>query len=121
MPPDRATPGAGRGKKLSCALCRGSLRLVLPCGGGRDLLGRNFSRVSRTVLHYTGSDDDRGGVMSVLRALAGVGTFACVLGVNPGFVQRRTPSLAALEFPRIDGEVIGWKTFWRARAVARAA
>ena len=82
---------------------------------------RNFSRVSRTVLHYTGSDDDRGGVMSVLHALAGAGNFACVLGVNPGFTQRRTPSLAVLEFPRIAGEIIGVKTFWRARAVARAA
>lgn len=80
----------------------------------------NFSRVSRTVLHYTGSDDDRGGVMSVLRALAGAGRFECVLGVNPGFVQRRTPPLPALEFPRIDGETIGAKTSWRARAVARA-
>ena len=59
--------------------------------------------------------------MSVLRALAGAGRFECVLGVNPGFVQRRTPPLPALEFPRIDGEIIGARTFWRARAVARAA
>ena len=77
--------------------------------------------MSRTVLHYTGSDDDRGGVMSVLHALAGAGRFACVLGVNPNFVSRRTPALPVLEFPRIDGEIIGAKTFWRARAVARAA
>lgn len=59
--------------------------------------------------------------MSVLRALAGAGEFECVLGVNPGFTQRRTPSLAAMEFPRIDGEIIGAKTFWRARVVARVA
>ena len=59
--------------------------------------------------------------MSVLRALAGAGCFECVLGVNPGFVQRRTPPLPALEFPRIDGETIGLKTFWRARVVAQEA
>ncbi len=57
--------------------------------------------------------------MSVLRALAGTDRFAGVLGVNPGFVQRRAPALPVLALPRIDGEIIGAKTFWRARAVAR--
>ena len=71
------------------------------------------------VLHYTGADDDRGGVMSVVRALATAKRFECVLGVNPGFVQRRVPPIATLELPRLEGEVIGWRTVWRARVVAR--
>lgn len=75
---------------------------------------------ARLVLHYTGSDDDRGGVMSVVRALATAQRFMCLLGVNPGFVQRRTPPLATLELPRIEGEVIAPRTLWRARAVAHA-
>lgn len=76
---------------------------------------------TREVLHYTGADDDGGGVMSVVRALAGTGRFACVVGVNPGFTPRRAPPMAAMEFPRIEGEVLGWQTLWRARRVARTA
>lgn len=72
-----------------------------------------------TVLHYTSADDDRGGVMSVVRALASAGRFNSVLGVNAGFTQRRTPPLATLELPKMDGEVISPFTVWRARAVAR--
>jgi glycosyltransferase involved in cell wall biosynthesis len=75
----------------------------------------------REVLHYTGADDDRGGVMSVLHALAGDGRFRCLLGVNPGFTQRRTAKLATLELPRIACEAISPGTAWRARAVARVA
>ena len=75
---------------------------------------------SNPVLHYTSANDDRGGVMSVVRALATAERFTCVLGVNPGFVQRRMPPLATLELPQIDGEVIAPRTMWRARAVARA-
>jgi glycosyltransferase involved in cell wall biosynthesis len=74
-----------------------------------------------TVLHYVGADDDRGGIVSVVRALAGAGGFACVLGVNPGFQQHRAPPvMATLELPWIAGEELGIRTFWRARVVARA-
>ena len=72
-----------------------------------------------TVLHYVGADDDRGGIVSVVRALAGAGQFQCVLGVNRGFRQRRSPPLAAFELPALDGEVLRLRTLWRARAVAR--
>lgn len=82
---------------------------------------QNSSGTSPLVLHYTGADDDRGGVMSVVRALATAERFTCVLGVNPGFQQRRSPPLATLELPRIEGEVIAPRTMWRARTVARAA
>jgi glycosyltransferase involved in cell wall biosynthesis len=73
------------------------------------------------VLHYTGADHDRGGIMSVAHALAGAGIFECCLGVNAGFTQRRSPPLPVVEFPSIASEVIGVQTFWRARAVAREA
>lgn len=73
-----------------------------------------------TVLHFVAADADRGGILSVVRGLAGAGEFACVLGVNPGFQQVRRPRLETLEFPRISGEVIGAKTMLRALRVARA-
>lgn len=57
--------------------------------------------------------------MSVLHALAGEGRFRCLLGVNPGFTQRRTVKLATLELPRIACEAITPGTAWRARTVAR--
>ena len=42
------------------------------------------------VLHYTGATDDRGGVMSVVHALATTGYFECVLGVREvGFAHHR--------------------------------
>jgi glycosyltransferase involved in cell wall biosynthesis len=78
-------------------------------------------RAPLTVLHYTGSTNDRGGIMSVVRALAGAGKCDCVIGVSPGFVQRRAPPLATAMFPAIDDERLGAKTFWRARRVARRA
>jgi len=73
-----------------------------------------------TVLHYTGAENDQGGIVSAIRALASTEVFSCVLGVSPGFTQRRSPPLPMLELPAIHAEVIGWKTWWRARAVARA-
>ncbi len=72
-----------------------------------------------TVLHYTGYDDDRGGIASVLATLAGAQAFPCVMGVNRGHVARRFPALARLEFPPLAGERLGPRTWWRARAVAR--
>jgi glycosyltransferase involved in cell wall biosynthesis len=72
-----------------------------------------------TVLHYVGCDEDRGGIVSVVRALDGAGRFDCVLGVNAGCRQRRQPPLPVLELPRLAGEKLGWQTFWRSRTVAR--
>lgn len=73
-----------------------------------------------TVLHYTGYDDDRGGIVTVIRNLAAAGRVRCMLGMNFGGVQQRRPRLETLEFPWIEGEEIGPFNFWRAYAVARA-
>jgi len=73
-----------------------------------------------TVLHYVGYDDDRGGIVSVVRALAATRVFPCILGVNTGFVPSRELELPVLELPRLEGETIGLRNFWRARAAARA-
>lgn len=78
------------------------------------------AQANLTVLHYTGAQNDQGGIVSAIRTLAAAEVFSCVLGVSPGFTQRRSPPLPTLELPAIDAEVIGWKTWWRARAVARA-
>jgi glycosyltransferase involved in cell wall biosynthesis len=72
------------------------------------------------VLHYVGYDDDRGGIVSVVRALAQVQEFHCVLGVNHGARQERVPPLVEMELPRVLGEKISVRNFWRARVVARA-
>lgn len=71
-----------------------------------------------TILHYTGYDHDRGGIVSVIRNLAATDRFRCVLGVNAGCVQERRPRLETLELPPIEGERIGLLNLWRARAVA---
>lgn len=73
------------------------------------------------ILHYVGYDDDRGGIITVVRNLAATGRFPCVLGMNRGGVQRRPQPLRMLEMPRVTGEKIGLTDFWRAYAVARAA
>jgi glycosyltransferase involved in cell wall biosynthesis len=75
---------------------------------------------SPTVLHYVGYDDDRGGIVSVVRALAVTGAFPCILGVNTGFVPSRELELPVMELPLLAGETIGLRNLWRARAVARA-
>jgi len=79
------------------------------------------AHLTPTVLHYTGADNDGGGIVSIVRALAAAGRFACVLGVSPGFKQRRVPPLSTLSFPRVKAEVIGVETWWRTWAVAREA
>jgi glycosyltransferase involved in cell wall biosynthesis len=79
-----------------------------------------MSTLPPTVLHYVGYDDDRGGIVSVVRALAATGEFSCILGVNTGFVPSREAWLPVLELPRLEGEKIGGLNFLRARAVARA-
>jgi glycosyltransferase involved in cell wall biosynthesis len=78
------------------------------------------SGVDPTVLHYVGADDDRGGIVSVVRALASTGRFRCVLGVNRGFQQRRPPPhLETAELSPLEGETLGLRTLWRSRVVAR--
>jgi len=72
------------------------------------------------VLHYTGGDDDRGGIISVVRNLSAAGNFRSWLGVNEGATQTRRPPLPALEFPRVAGERISPANAWRARRVADA-
>jgi glycosyltransferase involved in cell wall biosynthesis len=72
-----------------------------------------------TVLHYVGYDTDRGGIVSVVRTLANVQAFGCVLGVNRGFVQLRSPPMETLELPRTAGETIGTGAILRALGVAR--
>jgi glycosyltransferase involved in cell wall biosynthesis len=74
---------------------------------------------SPTVLHYTGYDDDRGGIVTIIRHLAAAGG-DCRLGLNPGAVQTRIPPLPVLELPWLEGEHIGLANAWRARQVARA-
>lgn len=72
------------------------------------------------ILHYTGSDDDRGGIVSVVRALATAEIFDCVLGVNAGCRQYRSPPLPTLDLPRISGESIDLRTMLRSRLVAQS-
>jgi glycosyltransferase involved in cell wall biosynthesis len=73
-----------------------------------------------TVLHYVGYDVDRGGIISVVRALAHTRKHTSLLGVNPGFAQTRPPGLETLRLPRLVGESIGPVAAVRARRVARA-
>lgn len=62
---------------------------------------------------------DRGGIVSVVRALDRARRFPCILGVNEGFQQTRTPPLPTRSFPRVAGETISPREFWRTRRVAR--
>lgn len=55
----------------------------------------------------------------MVRALEEEKRFSCVLGVNPGFQQLRTPPLPTLSFPPLGGETISLGGLWRARGVAR--
>jgi glycosyltransferase involved in cell wall biosynthesis len=71
------------------------------------------------VLHYVGYDGDRGGIVSIVRALSEEARFRSILGVNRGFRQSRQPALSTIEFPPLDGEKLGIPTLWRARRVAR--
>jgi glycosyltransferase involved in cell wall biosynthesis len=82
-------------------------------------LGIGVAMPPPVVLHYLGYSSDDGGIVSVVRALAGADRFACVLGLNRGAQQRRAPALPAVELPPLTGETLGLRTFWRARAVAR--
>ena len=70
------------------------------------------------VLHYTGNTVDGGGVLAVIRALAGAGRFRCLLGVAPGFIQRGRPRLHLWRGPQIRSERIDGLNAWRALVVA---
>ncbi|MBS0661905.1 MAG: glycosyltransferase [Verrucomicrobia bacterium] len=73
-----------------------------------------------TVLHYTGYRTERGGVVAVLRALRETGRFRMLHGVVPEFATPAPVTLEPWRGPSIEGERIGWREAWRARAVARA-
>lgn len=73
---------------------------------------------SPEVLHYLGYHLDRGGILSVLRSLAETGRFRCVLGVSPGFTQRRSPKLDTMVLPALEAERLGAGTVLRALFVA---
>jgi glycosyltransferase involved in cell wall biosynthesis len=72
-----------------------------------------------TILNYAGTENDRGGVVSVVRALASAERFECILGVSPNFVQSRSPPLKVVSFSGIAPETINLKTLLRGRIVAR--
>lgn len=71
-----------------------------------------------TVLHYTGGHLDGGGVLAVVRALAGAGRFRCILGAGPRFAQRGRPRLHVWRGPPISGERIDLWNAIRAGLVA---
>lgn len=71
------------------------------------------------VLHYVGYHDDRGGIVSVIRALAAAGRFRCVLGVNRGFTWKGPATMDTVEFTPVAGETISLINAGRTRRVAR--
>jgi glycosyltransferase involved in cell wall biosynthesis len=70
-------------------------------------------------LHYVGYTDDRGGIVSVIGALAAEPSLGVVMGVGPGFSGRRNAALRTMELPALEAERLGLGTLWRARGVAR--
>lgn len=109
----------------SCRLSRDHKLLASKCRFGCLPADNGFTcsdAVSApTVLHYLGYDTDRGGIVSVVRALEKEKRFSCILGVNPGFQQLRSPPLPTLAFAPLAGETINLRGLWRARQVAREA
>lgn len=73
------------------------------------------------ALHYTGYDEDYGGVTAVIKRLAAAADFPVVLGGNPGFVQRQAPQLPVEIFPRVEAECGGLRQPGQALRVARHA
>jgi glycosyltransferase involved in cell wall biosynthesis len=71
-----------------------------------------------TVLHYTGSVRDEGGIHAVVRALATTAGFRCILGAGPGLVQRHSPRLPLWRGPPVDSDGIDLVNAWRALGVA---
>ena len=73
-----------------------------------------------TVLHYTGYTAERGGIVSVIRALHGEKLFRVVHGVSAGEVPSDPAGPERWRGPAIAGEKISHGNLWRARAVALA-
>jgi glycosyltransferase involved in cell wall biosynthesis len=71
-----------------------------------------------TVLHYTGSARDGGGIHAVVRALAATGGFRCILGVHPALEQRHAPHLHLWRGPALKADRIDLLNALRALAVA---
>jgi glycosyltransferase involved in cell wall biosynthesis len=75
--------------------------------------------VKPVTLHYVGYNDDRGGIVAVVRALAAQQRFDCILGVNTGFKPAGTFVLPTLELPAVEGEAVNVANLFRTRTVAR--
>jgi glycosyltransferase involved in cell wall biosynthesis len=73
------------------------------------------------VLHYLGYDEDHGGIVAVIRALAATGRFRCRIGMNRGCVQRHSPALPVHEFSALEAERLGAIMLFRTWRVAREA
>lgn len=73
------------------------------------------------VLHYTGYDEDYGGVTVTIKRLAAVGAWRTLLGLNAGGVQRRESRLTVVEFPGVEAETGGWRLLIAGWRVARCA
>lgn len=72
-----------------------------------------MSRESRiTVLHYTGSRRDDGGVHAVIRQLARVPCCDAVLGVAPDYAASKEPALPVWRSPDVADETIGLGNLW---------
>lgn len=70
------------------------------------------------ILHYVGYDDDRGGIVAVVRALAEQRRFDCILGVNTGFHPTRSEGLPTEMFPAVAGETVSLGNWFRTRRAA---
>ncbi len=71
-----------------------------------------------TVLHYLGTEEDRGGILTVVRGLAGAGLGRAVVWVAPGFRQTREPRLKLWRRAGSEGETIDVRAVWQAAGVA---
>lgn len=91
-------------------------------------LNPSVSRESRiTVLHYTGSRRDDGGVHAVIRQLARNPATDAVLGIAADYVPTKEPVLPVWHSPVVADEQIGpgnlWPTFraaWKIRGWLRS-
>lgn len=72
------------------------------------------------VLHYLGYDEDRGGILSVVRALAECSDWENLLGVNPTFVSKQPLGPSLLVLPRVEGERIAPSRLLSTRRAALA-
>lgn len=73
---------------------------------------------SFTVLHYVGSEEDRGGILTMVRALVGAGLGRGVVWVAPEFRATRAPALRWLRKSGPPAETINVRAAWSAAGVA---